>query len=247
MNSTNILLAAAFAISALMQNIAACIGIAMLIYAIYIRKMVRARKSDKTENMEMIIGDFSKRYAQHKSAIKAAETVSSLFGPNKAAVCGAVKSARLGAQKIKNSCNVGSQCAKFIGTLANGMTSGRDISQEIDIMLQKIRSTNAHENLIREKTEGMHVISQLGISFFFPMFAGISSNIMQASLSAGSLGSTSRTFVLSVMLYIGTILFITSSFKNPKSPPIHRISAVVPLFVTGVLVFLLASSFSSVL
>ncbi len=247
MNNTNIILAAAFAISALAHNLGACIAIAILIYIIYIRKTLLPRPSRNTENIDIIIGDFAKRYASCKSAIKSAESILGLFGPNKAVVSNAIKSARLGASKMIHARADNDQGAKFIETVANGMSSGRDISQEINLMHQKVRGAKAHENLVREKTEGMHVISQLGISFFFPMFAGVSSNIMQASISAGSFGPISRTFALSVMLYIGTILFITSSFKNPKAPASHRISTVVPLFVTGVLVFLLASSFSSVL
>lgn len=237
-----------FTISALARNLGICVAIAIIIYLIYLRKVLIGRSSGKRENMDIIMDNFERCYARCKSAIKSTEAVSGLFGINKIYVSNAINAAKLGALKIEN---IGpnatdEEVAKFIGTASIGMSSGRNISPEISVMHQGIKRIRAQESMIIEKTEGMHVISQLGISFFFPMFAGISSNIMQASIGAASIGSIPNAFALSVMLYIGVILFITASFKSPKDSVGFRVNSVVPLFVTGVLVFLIASSFSSV-
>ncbi len=158
-----------------------------------------------------------------------------------------VKAAKLGSNSFNNEVKEASlEFRQLVSMMYNGIRYGSDVSKDVELFNSAIERKKSVERLVMEKTEGMHAVSQLGITFFFPMFAGISSGIMQNALGVPAASPISIAFTFSIIAYTGIILLISASFNNPTSKLQTRINSIIPILTTSISVFILSSYLSNI-
>lgn len=210
------------------------------IYLTYLPKFLSSKA--KPPKTQIVSRDFLYGYKQNNGVIRAMQRA----GANNKDISRLAKAAMLGSSSISVEDKTDSEFKQFVAILQNGIRSGADISEDIKLLNSRIEDAGGVERMVKEKTEGMHAVSQLGIAFFFPMFAGISLSIMQNALGILASNPVSTAFSFSVIVYIALILFISASFSSPSSRLPSRLHSIIPVLTASMSIFTLSSYLSNI-
>ncbi len=243
MNRIAIFLLPPFVWYAATQNIAFSILIAALIYMTYAYMLLRNRKVSIPDDINNVADGFLSEYSKSHNSTRSLGKSAGSSIPLKSKLSELHCQAKLGASNFPRDLvsGIGIETRHFLDIVCEGIRSGADVLYELEIFLARVKERSKQNSIEVERTEGMHTLSQLGIAFFFPMFAGISSSIMHTVIGQQFVGNLGSAFAISIISYIGLIIFISTSFKRTESSVVARFDSLVPLFVTGTLVFLLSS------
>ena len=116
--------------------------------------------------------------------------------------------------------------------LAIHLESGKNVSKRLSLFSKRLESEIRREEKFYSKVNGLKGITYMGLIFFLPLFAGISSSILGTSMGFIAKNHTEiqNGFLLTVLAYIGIILYITETFSKHDRSILERIGAVLPLF-----------------
>lgn len=120
---------------------------------------------------------------------------------------------------------------KLLNILIIGINSGADVTNNLEEFHTLLTKSIDDKNRIKAKTDGMRIISLLGVVFFFPLFSGIAAGISLASnssLLSRSIADGIRTICIA---YITTILLITNFFLNPLRSFFESLRSTIPLLL----------------
>lgn len=117
----------------------------------------------------------------------------------------------------------------LLGIVQLGISTGANIEQNLDNFCTNLAEGIARKNTIRSKTEDMRILSLIGITFFFPLFSGITSSIAASTLSQGSGAKLSDGLRIIGISYTAIALFITNAFTRPGRGMLLAIKASLPL------------------
>ncbi len=116
--------------------------------------------------------------------------------------------------------------------LATHLENGKNISKRLFLFSKRLESEIRNEEKFYSKVNGLKGITYMGLVFFLPLFAGISSSILGTSM--GFIGKNyaeiQNGFLLTVLAYIAIILYITETFSKHDKGISERISSILPLF-----------------
>ncbi|MDE1850567.1 MAG: hypothetical protein KGH54_02105 [Candidatus Micrarchaeota archaeon] len=133
----------------------------------------------------------------------------------------------------------------LLGIVHIGITTGADITKNLEDFLEWIDAKIERENRVRSKVSGMQVLSLLGIVFFFPLFSGITASIVRSSLTGPAAASTVTGLRLIGIGYVLIATLITNSLLNPSRGLIAILKSSLPMAFLGCALQTIAYTFSS--
>jgi hypothetical protein len=110
--------------------------------------------------------------------------------------------------------------------------NGKNVSKRLSLFSRRLESEIRNEEKFYSKVNGLKGITYMGLIFFLPLFAGISSSILGTSMGfiAKNYTEIQNGFLLTVLAYIGIILYITETFSKHDKGILERLGSVLPLF-----------------
>ena len=100
--------------------------------------------------------------------------------------------------------------------LANSAISGENASAALRLAKSEER-IKEYKNYATAKAKGMHVLTWLGLSFFFPFFSGVGLSIITGSsilANASNSNDIANFFSTAVLVYIFELMLISNAFYN---------------------------------
>ena len=114
--------------------------------------------------------------------------------------------------------HIGDEFSSIFGTLELGIRDHVDISKNLHMLVERARSSNKARSKITSKTNGMHTLTAIGLTFFFPMFSGISSTIVRGIYSISSTADSMSSYLLHVtIVYVAVMLFVYMLFSHMEN------------------------------
>jgi hypothetical protein len=128
---------------------------------------------------------------------------------------------------------------ELLRMIFSGIDSGADISKPLSLFVRDLERRISETNRIKSKTGGSQALTLMGMSLFFPLFAGISEVIMSGSL--GMLGdsapaSASAGFVTASAAYIPIMLYLSSAFAHPERGAVKNMISIAPYVCVAAIV-----------
>ena len=136
---------------------------------------------------------------------------------------------------------------ELLNLISTGLNSGKSIKKNLELLAERFEYELKLENRFNSKIGGMRTLTYTGLAFFLPMFGGISSSILGASLglAGGYPVFFEKSFLACIGVYTALALFISSSFSKPGSGLIDRVYSTMPPVVFSSLIMLFTSVYSA--
>lgn len=150
-----------------------------------------------------------------------------------------LKRERLGELKASPEKILGSQHgSELLEMVAFRLNTGKEIKKNLTLFCRRLENEIEIENKLITKVGGMQTLTYAGLVFFLPLFGGISSSILGASLSMLSQNvlAFQQRFLLIIACYIATILCISTAFRKPNAGPVELLYSVMPLLTVSITV-----------
>lgn len=124
---------------------------------------------------------------------------------------------------------------------------GNDIKRSLGLFCKRLENEIGLENRLKSKIGGMQALTYMGLSFFLPLFGGISSSILSTSMNilSQSAAAMQHSFLLIIGCYIGMVLYITVSFGSPDANALEHLSSMLPAFALSILILLFTAYYAS--
>ncbi|MGC8699477.1 MAG: hypothetical protein ACP5HW_02955 [Candidatus Micrarchaeia archaeon] len=124
--------------------------------------------------------------------------------------------------------------------LLRGASTGEGVDRSIELLKEE-EKVNRYKQYALGKANGMIALSRIGLSFFFPFFAGIGVSIVKEGLLIGSHANLHGVFSIIVFAYIAEALIVGKAFYSLDKSIANIIqSSLLPISI-AMLVFRLAS------
>lgn len=134
--------------------------------------------------------------------------------------------------EIESSSKLNQSTLTLYNILVVGLTQSTSVENNLENFCNDVRKGIEERNKIKSKTDGMNIISLLGVILFFPLFSGITAGI---TLSSGGLLSSQKLLSDEIralcMGYVFTILSIKNYFSNPLNNLATAIKSSAPLLI----------------
>lgn len=135
---------------------------------------------------------------------------------------------------------------ELMAIVESGVVHGSSIRRSLELFMERVEERVRRANRFRSKAGAPVALIYMGMGVFFPLFSGISAVILSGSLgySAG-VTSLTRGFLGVAMLYMATILYLSSAFAHPERKVARNIAAVLPYLGLGSAIMLTSHTFLS--
>lgn len=128
---------------------------------------------------------------------------------------------------------------KLVVLLSDGYKAGADISDALKLFERRISEEVEKRNNNAKFSSGMEVITQAGMSFFFPMFGGISVGILDF-ISHAAIATFQEKFSMIIVGYMLMISLLYSTFYKSVRSAIDALYTSIPYVSIGITIFLLS-------
>ncbi len=128
---------------------------------------------------------------------------------------------------------------KLAGILCSSYRRGTDASKALELFARYEEKEDERKNKEAKLSSGMEMITQAGMSFFFPMFGGISVGILDFISKVPASVAQGR-FSMIIIGYILIVSFLYSSFYKSERSALDAIYSSIPYFSIGITVFALS-------
>ena len=133
--------------------------------------------------------------------------------------------------------------------LASHLDTGKSIQQPLALLSKRLDAEIRAEEIFSSKANGLKSLTYMGLSFFLPLFAGISSGILGTSL--GFIGDSAfgmqQGFLCVVLGYICIALYLSAVFSNPRESILEHIGSVLPSFSLSTFIMLITAHYAAVI
>ncbi len=145
---------------------------------------------------------------------------------------------RLGSYQIEETRTGDRRLTELLKILSYGVSTGSSVKSNIEGFCKRIDGSINKSNRIVSKIGNTQSVSFLSISFFLPLFGGISSSILVTSLGLVGQGSVAlqHDFLYNIASYILIVILIGTFINRPTLPLLDNLYAVVRTFSVSMLV-----------
>ncbi len=130
---------------------------------------------------------------------------------------------------------------KLAGIMYSNYKTGTDASKALELFARHAEEEEERKNKEAKFSSGMDMIMQAGMSFFFPMFGGISVGILDF-ISKMSAPVVQGRFSMIIVGYILMVSFLYSSFYKSARSALDALYSSIPYFSIGITVFVFSVS-----
>jgi len=201
-------------------------------------------KGKPVDKSSSLINEFASRYTKGKSAIKSLASISN--SSNEVVRYSLANYWLSGCKPRIEDENKNTKNLLDIAFL--GASTGVNISKGIELLKDGIEKERQKEEKVEAKAKGMNTLSKMGVTFFFPLFSGISINIIKSSLALSSnIHSLSMISMFSIVsvAYTAIILFIGKLFSDLQSSITAAFCNIMPFVVVADWILKISSTFLS--
>lgn len=133
------------------------------------------------------------------------------------------------------------------GMIAFHLNKGKSIRKSLELFCSRLENEINIENRLNAKTGGMRALTYAGLLFFLPLFGGISSSILGASLNTlnGGVRLFQQHFLMAIASYTTMILAINVTLGSPDAGLLKTLSSVVPLAIISILVLVFTAHYAT--
>ncbi len=133
------------------------------------------------------------------------------------------------------------------GILASHLNTGKSIHQSLALLSKRLDNEIRTEEKFSSKANGLKSLTYMGLSFFLPLFAGISSGILQTSLGfiGNSASGMQQGFLCVVSGYICITLYLSSFFSNPRGSAAEHMGYLLPSFSISAFIMLATAHYAA--
>ncbi|MEM3839038.1 MAG: hypothetical protein QXF01_00440 [Candidatus Micrarchaeaceae archaeon] len=136
---------------------------------------------------------------------------------------------------------------ELFAVLYLGLGRGVGVRSALSQFASRLERQLRQRNRTMANSGAMRYVTHLGMSFFLPLFGGISSTILTAtgSLIGNSPGIGAHGLLYSMLAYIFSVLAVDAFFSNGHITYSELISSVIPVFSISAFVLLASAAYAS--
>ncbi len=152
---------------------------------------------------------------------------------------------RLGDYHITAKVSGNAHLSELLSIMACSLSTGSSAKANIEGFCKRLEGSLNTRNRIASKIGGMQSVAFLGVSFFLPLFGGISSTILITSLGLVNQGSIvlQHDFIYDVASYILLVTVIGTFINRPTLPVIKNLSTIVRTFAISLLILISSATY----
>jgi hypothetical protein len=163
-------------------------------------------------------------------------------------VCLLLKKERLGElDAVPNRISGSRQGSELLELVAFHLNTGKEIKKSLALFCKRLENEIEMENRLVAKVGGMQTLTYAGLVFFLPLFGGISSSILGASLNVLNQNALvfQQHFLFIIACYIAIILCISTAFRKPNASLVELLYSVMPLLTVSLSVLCLTAHYAT--
>lgn len=123
---------------------------------------------------------------------------------------------------------------EMLSIVAFAIESGASAKHALRMLVARLEHAHEITDSIRAKTGSMQTLTYIGMSFFFPLFASISANIISSTFAMpGQAQFASSGIVAMALAYSCIILLISESFAHPERSAVSNALRSLPYFAAS--------------
>lgn len=147
---------------------------------------------------------------------------------------------------LPSACRTGLE-GEFVGAIALRLRRGADIRKALSLISAGLEREINVRNKLNAVTSGMSVLTRAGLVLFLPLFGGVSSGILGASLGplGGFASALQQKFLLVISTYVIVMLYACAAMEKPSAGVWENAWKVAPLSALSLFVLLLTSHYAA--
>lgn len=203
---------------------------------------IKGRDSRDAE-ASALLGVLSYEYSRTGSALASLRSIAEKASKDKKNAAKALRASIMSpGTAISRISDAGKDTRRVLGLAIHSAYTGADISSGISILQGRLSAELSERRKSEAASRPMEFVGIAGIAFFFPMFSGISTDIVSSYLLKASLALPLKIMSLS---YVLLMLLLGGALKNPAAGVIDTVYSIMPAAAMATAVMLLSSAYVS--